>query len=104
MALYEFQGKRLVIHLFAWVTPSAKIIGSVKVGSCCHMGGVGEWAIIGEMGLVKNNQEVPAGRIALGQPVKMIGTVTGRHKERWITSKKRYQNLIKRNNEGLDKI
>ena len=65
---------------------------------------IGEWAIIGEMGLVRNNQEVAAGMIAVGQPVKIIGKVTQHHKERWITSKKRYQGFIKRNNESLNKI
>lgn len=65
---------------------------------------IGEWAIIGEMGLVRNNQEVAAGMIGVGQPVKVIGKVTQHHKERWITSKKRYQGFIKRNNESLNKI
>ena len=47
---------------------------------------IGEWAIIGEMGLVRNNQEVPAGIIAVGQPVKTIGKVMEHHKELWITN------------------
>ena len=62
---------------------------------------VGEWAIIGEMGLVAGNQQVPAESIAVGQPVKVIGPVTDKHKERWLIGKKRYQEYTRRNPKGL---
>jgi carbonic anhydrase/acetyltransferase-like protein (isoleucine patch superfamily) len=62
---------------------------------------VGEWSIIGEMGLVAGNQQVPAESIAVGQPVKVIGTVTRKHKERWMTGKRRYQRYTHRNPAGL---
>ena len=65
---------------------------------------VGEWAIIGEMGLLRSHQEIPPGMIAVGQPVKVIGHVEEHHKERWIISKKRYQGFVKRNNENLNEI
>ena len=65
---------------------------------------VGEWAIIGEMGLVRERQMIPAGVIAVGQPVKIIGQLEQRHKERWLAAKKRYQEFTRRNPLGLKEI
>ena len=65
---------------------------------------VGEWAIIGEMGLVRERQMIPAGAIAVGQPVKIIGQIKQRHKERWLAAKKRYQEFTRRNPLGLSEI
>jgi carbonic anhydrase/acetyltransferase-like protein (isoleucine patch superfamily) len=66
-----------------------------------NYGQVGEWAIIGEMGLLASKQIVPAGVIAVGQPVKVIGPVQERHKKHWLESKKRYQAFCARNKNGL---
>jgi carbonic anhydrase/acetyltransferase-like protein (isoleucine patch superfamily) len=38
MPLYEFEGKRPLIHPTAWVAPSADIIGDVQVGPKCYVG------------------------------------------------------------------
>jgi carbonic anhydrase/acetyltransferase-like protein (isoleucine patch superfamily) len=65
---------------------------------------VGEWAIIGEMGLVRERQMVPAGAIAVGQPVNIIGQIEQRHKDRWLAAKKRYQEFTRRNKKGLKRI
>ena len=65
---------------------------------------VGEWAIIGEMGLLRSHQEVPPGMVAVGQPVEVIGHVEKHHKERWLISKERYQGFVKRNNNNLNEI
>ena len=65
---------------------------------------VGEWTIIGEMGLVREHQDIPPRVIAVGQPVKIIGTVEGRHQERWMQAKKRYQEFTERNKKGLKRI
>ena len=65
---------------------------------------IGRWTIIGEMGLVQAKQDIPAGVIAVGQPVKIIGQVEERHKERWLAGKKRYQDFTERNRKGLKKI
>ena len=40
---------------------------------------VGQGAIIGEMGLVKNGQKVPAHKVAVGVPVRVVGDVDERH-------------------------
>jgi len=65
---------------------------------------VGEWSIIGEMGLVAERQIIPPSVVAVGQPVKIIGEVQPRHKERWLAAKKRYQDLTQRNKENLKRI
>ena len=65
---------------------------------------VGEWAIIGEMGLVRERQMIPPGAIAVGQPVKVIGQIEPRHKERWLAAKKRYQEFTRRNQKNLRRI
>ena len=62
---------------------------------------VGRWSIIGEMGLVPAHKEIPAEAIAVGHPVKVVGRVEERHKERWLAGKKRYQAFAKRNQTGL---
>lgn len=38
MAIYEFEGKRPLIHSTAWVAPSADIIGDVFIGPKCYVG------------------------------------------------------------------
>jgi carbonic anhydrase/acetyltransferase-like protein (isoleucine patch superfamily) len=65
---------------------------------------VGEWAIIGEMGLVRERQMIPPAVIAVGQPVKIIGHIEQRHKERWLAAKKRYQEFTRRNKKSLRRI
>jgi carbonic anhydrase/acetyltransferase-like protein (isoleucine patch superfamily) len=40
---------------------------------------VGTGAIIGEMGLVRNGQRIPARKVALGIPVNVVGDVEDRH-------------------------
>jgi len=65
---------------------------------------VGEWSIIGEMGLVAERQIIPSGVVAVGQPVKIIGEIQPRHKERWLSAKKRYQDLTRRNTQSLKQI
>ena len=65
---------------------------------------VGEWAIIGEMGLVRERQMISPGAIAVGQPVRIVGQIEQRHKERWLGAKKRYQEFTRRNQKGLKRI
>jgi carbonic anhydrase/acetyltransferase-like protein (isoleucine patch superfamily) len=57
---------------------------------------VGEWTIIGEMGLVKNNQNVPDGVVALGVPVRVMGKVDKKQKEFWSYGKKLYVEMAHR--------
>jgi carbonic anhydrase/acetyltransferase-like protein (isoleucine patch superfamily) len=57
---------------------------------------VGEWTIIGEMGLVKNNQNVPDGVVAVGIPVEVIGKVDEKQKNFWSYGKKLYVGMAHR--------
>jgi carbonic anhydrase/acetyltransferase-like protein (isoleucine patch superfamily) len=57
---------------------------------------VGEWTIIGEMGLVKNSQNVPDGVVAVGIPVKVTGKVDKKQKEFWSCGKKLYVEMAHR--------
>jgi phenylacetic acid degradation protein len=59
---------------------------------------VGEWAIIGEMGLVKNNQHVPDGKIAVGVPARVVSTVDEKQKEFWSYGKRLYMEMAHRYN------
>jgi phenylacetic acid degradation protein len=65
---------------------------------------VGEWSIIGEMGLLREHQTIPPAVIAVGQPVKIIGEIEPRHKERWLAAKERYQEFTRRNKKSLKRI
>ena len=57
---------------------------------------VGEWAIIGEMGLVRNSQKIPDGMVAVGIPVKVTGEVSEEQKEFWSYGKTLYVEMARR--------
>jgi acetyltransferase-like isoleucine patch superfamily enzyme len=52
---------------------------------------VGDWAIVGEGAVVRG--EIPAGKIAVGVPAKVIGDVTAQHKAEWQYYKDKYAEL-----------
>lgn len=60
---------------------------------------VGEGAIIGEMGLVRNGQKVPPEAVALGQPVRVVGKVGERHELMAKRAKEIYVDLARRYSE-----
>jgi carbonic anhydrase/acetyltransferase-like protein (isoleucine patch superfamily) len=62
---------------------------------------VGEWCAIGEGCVVKSNQEIPDGKIAVGVPAKIIGDVTDDYKQLWLKLKDEYVQLAKRYLKGL---
>jgi carbonic anhydrase/acetyltransferase-like protein (isoleucine patch superfamily) len=62
---------------------------------------VGEWGVIGEGCVVRNKQEIPAGKVAVGVPAKVIADVKDDYKELWTRYKGLYAELAKRNNENL---
>lgn len=57
---------------------------------------VGMGAIIGEMGLVRNGQRIPARKVALGVPVKVVGDVDERHGDMTHWAKDLYVDLSAR--------
>jgi carbonic anhydrase/acetyltransferase-like protein (isoleucine patch superfamily) len=62
---------------------------------------VGEWGVVGEGCVVRNKQEIPAGKIAVGVPAKVIADVKDDYKELWTRYKGLYAELAKRNITGL---
>ncbi|MDI6708104.1 MAG: gamma carbonic anhydrase family protein [Candidatus Thermoplasmatota archaeon] len=65
---------------------------------------VGEWCAVGEGAVVKSNQEIPDGKIAVGIPAKIIGDVTEEYRQLWLKLKNEYVELTKRYNLELKKI
>jgi len=57
---------------------------------------VGRWAIIGEMSLVKNSQEIPDEKVAVGVPAKIVGDVNERHQALWTYGKQLYVEMAAR--------
>ncbi len=57
---------------------------------------VGAGAIVGEMGLVKNGQQVPPGKVAVGIPVKVVGEVEEKHRAMAVWAKDLYADLAER--------
>lgn len=80
-------GKRVTVGHGAMVH-NATIMDEAVIGMravISDFSEVGRGAIVGEMGLVKNSQKVPAGKVAVGSPVRIIGEVEERHRPmaRW---------------------
>jgi len=57
---------------------------------------VGEWCAIGEGCVVKNDQNIPPGKIAVGVPAKIIGDVDEDYKKQWGKYKELYIELAER--------
>jgi carbonic anhydrase/acetyltransferase-like protein (isoleucine patch superfamily) len=65
---------------------------------------VGEWGVVGEGAVVRNKQEIPGGKIAVGVPANIIADVKDDYKELWTRYKGLYADLAKRNMTDLKKI
>jgi carbonic anhydrase/acetyltransferase-like protein (isoleucine patch superfamily) len=65
---------------------------------------VGEWGVVGEGAVVRNKQEIPGGKVAVGVPAKVIADVRDDYKELWTGYKGLYAVLAKRNMVGLKKL
>lgn len=65
---------------------------------------VGEWGVVGEGAVVRNKQEIPGGKVAVGIPAKVIADVRDDYKELWTGYKGLYAKLAKRNMVGLKRI
>ncbi|MGD2295299.1 MAG: gamma carbonic anhydrase family protein [Candidatus Aminicenantes bacterium] len=59
---------------------------------------VGKWAIIGEMGLVKNSQHIPDNSVAVGIPAKVIRKIDQKQKDFWGYGKELYVEMAQRYN------
>jgi len=65
---------------------------------------VGEWGVVGEGCVVRNNQEIPGGKVAVGVPAKIIADVKDDYKELWTNYKAIYAELAKRNIKDLKRL
>ena len=65
---------------------------------------VGEWGVVGEGAVVRNKQEIPGGKVAVGVPAKVIADVRDDYKELWTGYKGLYAELAKRNMVGLNRV
>jgi carbonic anhydrase/acetyltransferase-like protein (isoleucine patch superfamily) len=61
---------------------------------------VGEGAIVGEMCLVKNGQTIPAFKVAVGVPAKIVGDVADRHSMMTHVAKDLYVEMARRYRAG----
>lgn len=65
---------------------------------------VGAGAIVGEMGLVKQRQEIPPRKIAVGVPVRVVGDVSEKNHDMTVWAKDLYVDLARRYPSGLKEI
>ncbi len=57
---------------------------------------VGEWAMVGEGAVVPRGKEVPPGKVALGNPFRIVGDVREDQKKFWEYGKELYVELSKK--------
>jgi carbonic anhydrase/acetyltransferase-like protein (isoleucine patch superfamily) len=60
----------------------------------CDGASIGEWTIVAEQSLVKNNQAIPPAKIFAGSPAREIGELTERHRSKLITGQQSYTDMI----------
>ncbi|WP_455392057.1 gamma carbonic anhydrase family protein [[Eubacterium] cellulosolvens] len=65
---------------------------------------IGEWSVVGEGAVVPNNKEIPAGKVAVGVPAKVIAETTEEYKKLWSSYKDLYADLARRYPKGLKKL
>ena len=63
---------------------------------------LGEWSAVGEGAVVKNNDNIPDRKIAVGIPAKVVADVNGKYVELWTTYKERYNAFCKSYRESLE--
>ncbi|MBA7597230.1 Protein YrdA [subsurface metagenome] len=65
---------------------------------------IGEWAVVGEGAVVKQNQNIPARKICVGVPAKIIGDVKEDYKKEYEYFKDTYVELAKRYSKNLKRL
>lgn len=60
----------------------------------CNGAVIGEWSIVAEQSLVRNNQTIPPGKIYAGSPAREIGDVTERHRSKLVADQQAYEGMI----------
>ncbi len=63
---------------------------------------VGVWSVVAEGAVVRQSQEVPAGKIAVGVPARLLEKdVSDEYREQWTRFKEIYVDLARRYPLGL---
>ena len=66
---------------------------------------IGEWSVVAEGCVVKNNQKIPSEKIAVGIPAKIVADTTKDYKKQWTHFKEIYATLAEKTyREQLKKI
>ena len=99
-------GKRVTVG-HASILHNCTIHDSVVIGMGAIISDyaiIGEWAVVGEGAVVPNNKEIPAGKVAVGVPAKVIAETSEDYKLLWSRYKDLYADLAKRYPKGLKEI
>jgi len=99
-------GKRVTVG-HASILHNCTIHDSVVIGMGAIISDyaiIGEWAVVGEGAVVPNNKEIPAGKVAVGVPAKVIAETSEDYKQLWSRYKDLYADLAKRYPKGLKEI
>ena len=94
-------GHSSVIHNVKLIDDFA-VIGMAAVVSDYAV--VGKWAAVGEGTVVKNRQEIPAEKIAVGVPAKVVSDIASDYKNQWTKFKEIYVELAKTYKDNLKRI
>ena len=94
-------GHSSVIHNVKLIDDFA-VIGMAAVVSDYAV--VGKWAAVGEGAVVKNRQEIPAEKIAVGVPAKVVSDIASDYKNQWTKFKEIYVELAKAYKDNLKRI
>lgn len=70
----------------------------------CDYAIIGEWAIIGEGAVVPSKCQIPAGKVAIGVPAKIVRDTSDEDKRIWGYYKNKYAELAFRYKSGLKRI
>lgn len=65
---------------------------------------VGEWGVVAEGAVIRNKQEIPPNKVAVGVPAQVIADVKDDYKKLWTRYKNLYLELGQKNIKGLKKI
>ncbi|MFC2173425.1 gamma carbonic anhydrase family protein [Acidobacteriota bacterium] len=99
-------GRRVTVGHGAMIHNATILDGSVigMRATISDYSRLGEWCIIGEATLVKNGQQIPPGKIAVGVPARIIGDVSEEQRRFWNHGKDLYIDLARRYPKGLKEI
>ena len=85
-----------------------KIIGDYSVigmgAVICFEVEIGSWSIVAEGCVVPNGKLIPAGKMVMGVPARIVGNITEEQKEFWVWGKQLYVDLAHQYPQALERI